>query len=117
MSEKRTLSAVIFSIMLAGTASANWKTNPYLLLGETLISSIDNLGRQVQHPPRFGEPVVDAAHDQNFQPWITVIRDPQSRRFRMWYNVPFTPRNEDASSLALIESEDGIHWIRPHKVL
>jgi hypothetical protein len=103
-------------VRAVAAAEAQWRPNPYLLLDETLISSVDNLDRQVQHPARLPEPIVDAEHDQCFQPFMTVVQDPQSHRFRMWYGIPFTPRNEDASALALIESEDGIHWIRPHKV-
>jgi hypothetical protein len=48
---------------------------------------------------------------------MTVIQDPQSKRFRMWYDIPSAPRAEDPSRIALIESTDGIHWIRPHRVL
>jgi hypothetical protein len=34
----------------------------------------------------------------------------------MWYNVPASPGNASESHLACIESDDGIHWIRPHRV-
>src|SRR5690349_8159131 len=102
--------------LMTQTVHAQWRANPYLLLDQTIISSVDNLDRQIQHPTRLPEPVVDAEHDQNFQPFMTVIQDPKTRRFRMWYDIPSAPRAEDPSRLALIESEDAIHWIRPHKV-
>src|SRR5690349_15809409 len=82
-------------------ALAQWKPNPYLLLDQTIISSIDNLDRQIQHPARLGDPIVDAEHDQNFQPFMTVIQDPQTHRFRMWYGIPSASHAEDPSRLAL----------------
>ncbi|WP_428938047.1 hypothetical protein [Fontivita pretiosa] len=105
------------TMVSAASAPQQWRPNPYVLLDQSLISNVDHLQRCVCQPHRHPQPVVDAEHDQNFQPWLTVIRDPQTRRFRMWYNIPFSPGNAGASSLALIESDDGIHWIRPHKVL
>jgi len=45
---------------------------------------------------------------------VTVLRGPGTQRFRMWYGIPI---NTGQSHLAYIESEDGGHWIRPHRVL
>jgi hypothetical protein len=71
--------------------------------------------RRIESPKRdLAAPVVTAKEDHNFQPYVTVLRDPQSRRFRMWYGVPV---DGGQSHLAYIESEDGVHWIRPHRVL
>ncbi len=35
--------------------------------------------------------VVTGYEDGCFQPYITVVRDPATRRFRMWYGVPAEP--------------------------
>jgi len=98
-------------------ASGAWTAAPYLMLDETIIVSRSNVEREVNHPSRLPDPIVTGYEDGCFQPWLSVVRDPQTRRFRMWYNTPATPQNMSESSLAYIESEDGIHWIRPHRVL
>ena len=102
----------------AATATPrDWSPGPWLLLDERNILSVDHLQRVIGRPSRHGEPVVDGATDGNFQPYVSVVKDAASGRWRMWYNVPRTPGNWGESSLALIESEDGIHWRRPHRVL
>lgn len=87
---------------------------PQLFLDEYLIASQISLKRVINVPSRLPRPIVTGAEDQNFQPYVSVIRDPKSRRFRMWYNVPI---DSGQSHIGHIESEDGIHWIRPHRVL
>lgn len=101
----------------AQKTAAGWVPAPYLMLDDTLIDKTEGVSRTINSPSRLPDPIVTSYEDGNFQPWITVIRDPQTRRFRMWYNVPETPGNKSFSSLAHIESEDGIHWQRPHRVL
>lgn len=94
-----------------------WSEGPWLLLDERNVLAIDSLQRVLGRPERMAKPMVDGATDGNFQPYFSVILDPESKRWRMWYNVPRTPGNWGESSLALIESEDGLHWQRPHRVL
>jgi len=94
-----------------------WTPGPYLMLDETLTVEQGGLARQINHPSRLPDPVVTGYEDGCFQPWLTVVRDPQTRRFRMWYNVPAGPGNASESHIAYLESEDGIHWLRPHRVL
>ena len=94
-----------------------WTANDWLLLDERNILAIDHLRRVTGQPTRHGEPVVDGAVDGNFQPYMSVVRDAASGRWRMWYNVPKTAGNHGESALALIESADGIRWERPHRVL
>lgn len=101
----------------SAAAPQSWSPGPWLLLDERNILAVDNLQRVVGRPRRHGEPVVDGAVDGNFQPYVSVVRDPDTHRWRMWYNVPRTPGNTMESSLALMESEDGIRWLRPHRVL
>src|SRR5207237_9363313 len=55
--------------------------------------------------------------DHNVQPYGTVIRDPQRRRFGMWYGGPGKEGETSRSHLAYIESDHGIHFKRPHRVL
>ena len=91
------------------------RAGPHLLLDDYLIEQTSNVTRRINCPHRFlKEPVVTAREDKNFQPYMTVVRDPGTQRFRMWYGIPVSAGE---SHLACIESEDGIHWIRPHRVL
>ena len=88
---------------------------PHLFIDDTLIDSQEGLERRIVRPARQPWPVVTGGpQDRNFQPYVTVIRDARSGRFRIWYDVP---ENEQGSHLATMESEDGIRWIRPHRVL
>ena len=41
-------------------------------------------------------------------------RDPQSRRFRLWYNIGV---DKGTSTIGHLESDDGINWKRPHREL
>ena len=82
----------------------------------TLIIKHDAVSREVGHQSCLPDPIVTGYEDGCFQPWVTVTPDRQTRRFRMWYNMPASPGNADASRLAHIESNDGIHWIRPHRL-
>lgn len=97
-------------------AAAHWTAGPFLMLDETLMVEREGVRREVVHPSRWPEPIVTGYEDGCFQPWVTVIRDPQTRRFRMWYGVPASEGNTSESRLALIESEDGLHWLRPHRL-
>ena len=91
------------------------RAGPHLLLDDYLIEQSSNVTRRINCPQRFlKDPVVTAREDRNFQPYMTVLRDPDTQRFRMWYGVPVSAGQ---SHLAHIGSEDGIHWIRPHRVL
>ena len=92
------------------------KSGPHLFLDDYLIAEQSFLNRTVNHPLKYPDPVITGAKggDDNFQPYLTVLRDQDSGRFRMWYGVPVDAGH---SHIAYIESEDGIHWIRPHRVL
>ncbi|HTL29176.1 MAG TPA: hypothetical protein VL282_08145, partial [Tepidisphaeraceae bacterium] len=90
---------------------------PELFLDDYLIESQNNLQRVVLSPLRLPHPVITGPEDKNFQPYVTVVRDPQSRKFRVWYGVPAQEHAEARSHLATMESDDGITWKRPHRVL
>lgn len=94
-----------------------WSAGPYLMLDDTLVAEQEGVRSEILQPARLPEPIVTGYEDGCFQPYVTVVRDPRTRRFRMWYNVPASPGNTGESRLAYLESEDGIHWIRPHRIL
>ena len=89
---------------------------PHLFIDDYLIADQTFLSRTVNNPEKYPQPIVTGAKggDDNFQPWMSVIRDAETGRFRIWYN---TPENIHQSHLGYMESDDGIHWIRPHRVL
>jgi hypothetical protein len=88
---------------------------PQLFIDEHLIAEQTFLSRTVNQPAKRPEPVITAkGGDYNHQPYLTVLRDPDTGRFRVWYNTPVT---YGRSHLAYMESTDGIHWIRPFRLL
>jgi hypothetical protein len=87
---------------------------PHLFLDDYLVADAKNLKRTVHPPVREPQPVVTGKEDGNFQPYVSVLRDPETKRFRMWYNVA---AGAGQSRLGYMESEDGLHWLRPHRVL
>ncbi len=123
-------SSALVGCLLLGGASAPaadsvrpdalaWRPGPCLLLDDFVIERSENLARKVTPPARHPVPVVtgagpDGMGDCCFQPYFTVIRDPATARFRIWYGVP---ESEIQSHLATMESLDGVAWIRPHRVL
>jgi hypothetical protein len=92
------------------------RPGPQLFIDDYLIAQSSFLTRVVNNPQRLAKPVITGgrAGDDNFQPYFTVLRDPQSKRFRMWYN---TGVGISQSHLGYLESEDGVNWQRPHRVL
>lgn len=96
---------------------------PHLFLDDFLIERSENVTRKVNQPQRDSEvpnPIVSGAKgmgDDCFQPYMTILRDPQTKRFRIWYGARTEDFNMERSHLAYMESDDGIHWIRPHRVL
>lgn len=121
MSTRPATLLVLLSMTLARgetpRGGADWRQGPYLMLDDTLIVEREGVTRRINRPSRLPDPIITGYEDGCFQPYVTVVRDPASRRFRMWYGVPASPGNASESRLAYIESEDGIHWIRPHRLL
>lgn len=70
--------------------------------------------RIVMPPERHGESIVTAAEDKCFQPYVSVLRDPATGRFRLWYNAAI---DSNRSHIGYLESDDGIHFLRPHREL
>lgn len=95
------------------------KPGPHLLIDDYLIASSEQVTRVVVQPkrePAIPNPIVTGPEDKCFQPYLTVIRDEASGRYRMWYGASREDRNTGRSHLATMESEDGIHFIRPHRI-
>ena len=96
------------------------KPGPHLLLDEFLIESSMNITRKMNLPvrdPAIPNPIVTGREDGCFQPYLTVVRDAASKRFRLWYGVHTEDFNPSQSHIGYLEAEDGIHWIRPPRVL
>src|SRR5262249_14744319 len=90
------------------------KKGPHLLLDDFLIEKSTGLTRAIHQPRRErAKPVVTRAQDLKFQPYITILRDEKRKRFRIWYDVAVKRH----CHLGYMESRDGIHWERPHRVL
>jgi hypothetical protein len=91
------------------------KPGPQLFLDDFLIAEQAFLNRTVVRPQKRPDPIITGrGGDDNFQPYISILRDPATQRFRVWYN---TPENMQRSHLGYLESTDGANWIRPHRVL
>lgn len=92
----------------------------HLLVDEYWIESAKNITRQVMHPSRITtDPIVSGTPGLGaWQPWVTVLHDPPTNKFRMWYNA-FDANSEAAvpSQLAYLESPDGIQWAGPPRIL
>ncbi|HOE10405.1 MAG TPA: hypothetical protein PLQ35_06195 [bacterium] len=89
---------------------------PHLLIDDYLIAQSTNIERVVIQPQRdtaIPNPIVTGPEDRCFQPYLSVIRDPQTGRYRIWYGAWRDDKNTGRSHLATMESEEGIHFIRP----
>jgi len=89
---------------------------PHLFIDDYLIAHQEFLSRTVNQPVKLPDPIVTGGKDgdRNFQPWLSVLQDESTGRFRMWYSIP---ESRQQTHLGYIESEDGVHWIRPYRVL
>lgn len=93
---------------------------PHLLIDDYLIESSRNLTRKVNQPkrdPSIPNPLVTGKQDRCFQPYFTVLRNPKTSRFRIWYGASTTEKHMSRSHIGYMESQDGIHWIRPARML
>jgi len=93
---------------------------PHLFVDDYLIQSSTKVKRRVNRPQRdyqIPNPLVTGKEDHSGQNQVNVIRDPDTGRFRIWYNSYKDQYKDGKSRFATMESADGIHWIRPHQVL
>lgn len=93
---------------------------PHLFVDDFLIASSEGVSRVVVPPlrdPGIPNPIVTGKEDGCFQPYMTVLRDAAGKRFRLWYGHRTENNDTGASHIAYLESEDGVHWVRPPRVL
>lgn len=93
---------------------------PHLFIDDYLIASSSGLKRTVNRPrrdPAIPNPIVTGKEDRCFQPFMSVLRDPQSGLFRLWYGMYDNTQDAVTSHLGYMESSDGIHWQRPARQL
>jgi hypothetical protein len=82
---------------------------PHLFVDEYLIAKSENLKRTIHPPQRYeGNPILGVEQGTT-QPYVSVIRDPDTKRYRMWYNRDIGP----GCTVAYAESDDAIHWRTP----
>lgn len=107
-------------------APPSWKVpirltkGPHLFLDDHLIARSQNLQRVVNRPerdPGIPNPIVTGKENGCFQPYLTVLHDPDADRFRIWYGCRTEDFNTGRSHIAYMESTDGVRWQRPHRVL
>ena len=106
---------------IPGTAPASAlpiraEAGPHVLLDDYLIAASTGIDRVVLQPRRdasIPNPLVTGPEDRCFQPYLTVLRDPESGRFRIWYGAWRDDQNASRSRLATMASDDGIHFVRP----
>ncbi len=117
---------ILAGIPIGVVASPEESTSPislqcgrHLFIDDFLVSECTHLKPVLHHPVKLPGPMIGGAktEDQCGQPYTTVLRDPETRRFRIWYNTLTQEGSRDYRHIATMESEDGIHWIRPHKKL
>jgi len=96
------------------------RRGPHLFIDDFLIESSANVRRVTNPPlrdPAIPNPIVTGNEDGCFQPYMTVIRDPQTGRFRLWYGRRTQDFATTQSHIGYAESQDGIRWERPMRLL
>jgi hypothetical protein len=102
------------AVAQSGNAVLRLKAEPHLFIDEYLIAETPFLLRTVNNPVKLDNPNITGGKsgDENFQPYLTVLPDPETQRFGMWYN---TPVSMTQSHIGYIESADGVRWRPPHR--
>ncbi len=85
------------------------RTGPQLFIDDYLIDSSSGLKKVTQHPRRSLDGPILGWKEHTTQPYVTVLRDPKSGKFRMWYN---RDSGKD-TAIAYAESDDGVRWTLP----
>lgn len=96
------------------------RPGPHLFIDDFLIDQTSDVRRRVNCPvrdPKIPNPLISGKADGNFQPYMTVVRDAGTGRFRVWYCARTEDRNPIRAHIATMESADGIEWRRPARVL
>jgi len=108
-------------ILQHGDQPAVFCLGPNLLIDDHLIADRSGLNRTTHQPEKLAEPVLRKAEAWHRQPqWLLEVkRDPRSGRFRAWYNLKNFMHSGPGGAgpgicYAYAESDDGVHWTRPH---
>ncbi len=85
----------------------------HLFVDDVLVARKSGVVRHAHACRKLPQPVIVSempweqdGDDKRVYLYGTVIRDPESGRFRMWYNR--------LHEVLLAESDDGLHWLRPN---
>src|SRR5690242_5476460 len=71
---------------------------PHLLVDDYLIEAATNVTRKVRPPEReLTKPIVTGKEDKNFTNRVTVLRDPSTGKFRLWYNAQTDPPTNETA--------------------
>jgi hypothetical protein len=97
-----------FAAGAAATQPLDLRAGPHLFVDDFLIADARGVKKVTQHPTRLPEPVL-GWQQHTTQPYVTVLRDPQTKRFRMWYNA----HAGKEATIAYAESADGVKWETP----
>ncbi|MDQ7817986.1 MAG: hypothetical protein RDU14_13245 [Melioribacteraceae bacterium] len=121
----KNLFVITFILIASITTFAQYKTEPVqlnkgpqLFIDDYLIAEQSFLTRTVNNPKKMDKPILygGQSKDQVWQPYFSVIQDPETKRFKMWYNTFVESMNISRCKLSYIESDDGINWHRPFHV-
>jgi hypothetical protein len=94
-------------------APTSLSAGPLLFLDERYIESSENVTREVIQPKRdasISNPIITGKGDGCFQPYLTVLRDPDTKKFRIWYGRHTDALDSNRSRVGYSESADGIRW-------
>src|SRR4051794_25867527 len=78
---------------------------PHLLIDDFLIARSEGLERRVRAPIKLPAPVLDSTRFGTTQPYLSVTREPETLRYRMWYN--------HGPAIWHATSEDALRWVDP----
>ena len=96
------------------------KPGPHLFIDDYLISSADGITRVVIQPrrdPNIPNPIITGKGDRCFQPFFGLLRSAETGIFRIWYGMYYDDKRHNRSHIGYMESEDGIDWKRPVRIL
>ena len=123
--ERRVAAIVMLAIVMIGTntradapavAPIALRAGRHLFIDDYLVAESTGLKVTLHHPEKMAQPIVSGlgSEDRCGQPYATVAYNESSGRFRLWYNS----RADDGTiQVSHMESQDGIRWIRPRRVL
>ena len=111
------VAALVIATMLLGApsvggepaAAVDARSGPHLFVDDFLIEQAAGVTKVTQPPKRHRDGPVIGWEQHTTQPYVTVLQDPETGKFRMWYNAH---AGQDAT-IAYAESDDGENWTTP----